>query len=136
MPRRLKPPLLHQDVEHLAVLIHCPPQIMPYLVDRDEHFIQMPLITWPETPATEGIRIRLAKLAAPLADRFVRHEDTTDEQELFDVAMAEREAEREPDRVANDLAWESMMFVGIGGGRGRHSSSISSHGCEKSALLP
>jgi hypothetical protein len=40
----LIPPPLYQNVEHDAVLIHGPPQIMPFLVDRDEHFIQMPLI--------------------------------------------------------------------------------------------
>jgi hypothetical protein len=98
----LIPPPLHQDVEHLAVLI------------------QVPFVAWSRPAPPQGIGIGLAKLAAPLADRFIRYEDTTDAQELFDVAMAEREAEIEPDRVANDLAWESMILVGISGGRGRH----------------
>src|SRR5262245_52279219 len=55
-------PPLHQDVELYAVLIHRPPQIMPFLVDRNEHFIQVPLIPRPGTPATEGIGIGLAEL--------------------------------------------------------------------------
>jgi len=75
----------------------------------------------------------LPELPAPLADGFVRYEDTTDEQEFFHVAVTEREAKIQPDGVADDLPREPMMFIEIGGGRGRHSSSISGHGCEKSA---
>jgi hypothetical protein len=107
-------PPLHQDVELYAILIHCPPQIMPFLIDRAEHFIQMPRIPWPGTPVTKGMRIGLAELATPRADGFVGHDHATDEQELFPITVAEREAEIPPDRVADDLSWEPMMFVGVG----------------------
>jgi hypothetical protein len=102
--RLLVAPPLHEDVEHYAVLIHRPPQRVPFLVDRDEHFVQMPLVTRPGTPATALIRILLPELPAPLAHGFVRHEDPTDEQQLFHIAVAEREAEIEPDSVANNLS--------------------------------
>ena len=36
--------LLHQNVQHNAVLIHCPPQIMQYTLDTDEHLIEMPVL--------------------------------------------------------------------------------------------
>jgi hypothetical protein len=37
--RVLVPSALHEDIEDSAVLIHGPPQIMAFLVDRDEHLI-------------------------------------------------------------------------------------------------
>ncbi len=46
----LVPSPLHQDVEHYAVLIHRPPQIVPLLVDRDEYFIQVPFVAWSGAP--------------------------------------------------------------------------------------
>jgi hypothetical protein len=95
--RLLVPPSLHQDIEYHAILIHGPPQIVALFVDGDEHLIQMPFITRARTAPPQGIRIRLAKLATPLADRFVRHDDPPDKQELFDVAMAEGETEIPPD---------------------------------------
>jgi hypothetical protein len=30
---------LHQDIEHMAVLIDRPPQIMPFTMDREEHLV-------------------------------------------------------------------------------------------------
>jgi hypothetical protein len=44
--RRLLVPLaLHEDVEPVAVLIDCPPQIVPFAVDAEKDFIEVPLIT-------------------------------------------------------------------------------------------
>jgi hypothetical protein len=110
------PSPLHQDIELHAVLIHRPPEVGPYLVDRDEHSVQMPLVTGPGTPATEVMRILLTKLATPCANRFVRDHHTTDEQELFHVAVVEREAEIQPDRVADDLTRAPVVLIGIGRG--------------------
>ena len=110
----LVPSPLHQDVEHHAVLVHRPPQIVPLLVNRDEYFIQVLLITRPGTPPTQLIGVLLAKLTTPFANSFVRDGYTTDEQDLFHIAVAERKAEIEPDGVANDLSGEAMMFVRIG----------------------
>jgi hypothetical protein len=47
----LVPPPLHQDIEHDAVLIHSAPQIMALTVEREKHFIQMPLLSKPRPPA-------------------------------------------------------------------------------------
>jgi hypothetical protein len=37
--RLLIAPTLHEDIEDSTVLIHGPPQILTFLVDRDEHLI-------------------------------------------------------------------------------------------------
>jgi hypothetical protein len=44
-------------MEYVAVLIHCPPQIMTLLIDCDEHFIQMPLVARPEAATAQRIGI-------------------------------------------------------------------------------
>jgi hypothetical protein len=36
--------VLDQDVQHLAILIHCAPEIMEAAVDLEEHFVEMPYI--------------------------------------------------------------------------------------------
>ena len=43
---------LHQDVERVSVLIHCPPEIMVLAVHGEHHLIQMPgvpALRWPAT---------------------------------------------------------------------------------------
>jgi hypothetical protein len=44
-------PTLHQDVEHGAVLVDRPPQIVLFAADAEEHFIQMPFVAWPRGAA-------------------------------------------------------------------------------------
>src|SRR5215831_10126128 len=62
------PTALDENVEDITVLIHRPPEIMPLLVDRDEHLVQMPFIARPGAPVTQLIGVCLAKLPTPLAD--------------------------------------------------------------------
>jgi hypothetical protein len=52
----------------------------------------------------------LAELATPLADGFVCDDDPTDEQQLFDIALAETEAEIQPDSMADDLGRETVFL--------------------------
>ena len=37
-------PALDQDVQDVAILIHCAPEIMEAAVDLEEHFVEMPYI--------------------------------------------------------------------------------------------
>jgi hypothetical protein len=65
------PPPRHQDVEHIAVLIHRTPEGVALTIDGQKHLSQMPRVAWPWAPATELIRVLLAELPTPLADGFV-----------------------------------------------------------------
>ena len=47
------PPVLHQNVEHNAVLIHCAPQIVQHAPDADEHLIEVPGVSWPRTSSAQ-----------------------------------------------------------------------------------
>jgi len=40
----LVPPALHQDIEHLALLIHRPPEVVAFAMNGQKHLIQMPLV--------------------------------------------------------------------------------------------
>jgi hypothetical protein len=59
----------------MAVLVDGPPQIVTFAIDRKKYLVEVPLITWPRTPATKLIGIGLAEFATPLVDGFVGHCD-------------------------------------------------------------
>jgi hypothetical protein len=47
----------------------------------------------------------------PTSDRFVGDVDTALGQQFFDVSEAQRETTIEPDRVLDDLGWETVASV-------------------------
>jgi len=109
----LVPTTLDKNIQDVAVLIDRPPPGVPFTIERQKHLSQMPCVARPGTPTPELIHVLLATFAAPLADRFVGDDDRTDEQQFFHIAVAEREAEREPARVADDLTRKPVMFAEI-----------------------
>ena len=119
----------------MAILIDGPPQIVPFAVDREKHLVQVPFVARSGTPATELIGIRLPELPAPLPDGFIRHDDPTGEQEFFHIAVAEAEAEIEPDAMADDLSRETMVCVRVGWCGGVHNSPKTVYWYEERAFL-
>jgi hypothetical protein len=105
---------LHQDIEHVAVLIDRPPHIMAFLVDREKHLAQMPLVAWSRTMAAQLIGIGLPNFPTPIPHRLVRQDDAALGHEPFDIPIAKAQTEVEPHTVADELGWEAMMLVGIG----------------------
>jgi hypothetical protein len=84
----------------------------------------VPLIARLGTSTAQLIGILLAKLAAPLADRFIRHDDPTSEQEVFHVMIAKTEAEVQPDTMADDFNEKTMMLVMLSEGWCIHETNI------------
>ena len=84
---------------------------MPRAVDREEHFVQVPLVAWSGMPAPELIGIDLPELQARLPNGFIGHDNPTGEQELFHIAVAQTEAKVEPDAMTDDLGCEAVVFV-------------------------
>jgi hypothetical protein len=97
---------------------------VPFIIDRQKHLVQMPLVPGARPAATELVGIALPELSTPLSDGLVRHDNTAFKQEFLDVTVREAKAVVEPDRVADDLAREAVAFVGIGRRSGWHGSSI------------
>jgi hypothetical protein len=112
---RLVPPALYEDIEHVAILVDRPPQIMALSVNGEEDFIQMPFVPRSGLSATSRMRIGLAKLAAPVPHGFVRQGDATCRPQLLDIAIAEGKAVVQPHAVADDLRRESVTLVWIAG---------------------
>src|SRR5215467_6555666 len=109
--RLLIPPALHEDVQHVIVLVDRAPGVMALPVDGQEHLIQVPLVPWLGASVLQLIRVVLPKLQTPLADGLMGHVDATLAQDLLYVAVAQREAIIEPDTMADDLAGEAMVLV-------------------------
>src|SRR4051794_6631310 len=114
--RPLVPPALDEDVEHGAVLVDGPPQPVLLAGDPDLDLVQVPLVAGPRQPAADLVRERLAELERPLPHGLVADGDAAGGQQLLDHPQAEREAEVEPDRVADDLGREAVAGVGRSGG--------------------
>jgi hypothetical protein len=89
----LVPAALDQDIEHAPVLVHGSPQVVLDAIDPNEHFIQVPFVAraWPTT--AQRIRVGLAELPGPPRDRLVRDDHAALGQQLFNIAVAEGEAE-------------------------------------------
>jgi hypothetical protein len=84
----LIPPTLHQDIQHVPVLINGPPQLVLFSIDGEEDLIEMPLVTGLCPRSAQLVRVVLAKCVAPLPDRLIREDDGARCQQFFRVAIA------------------------------------------------
>jgi hypothetical protein len=76
----LVPPAPHQDIQHISLLIDCPPQVVRLALNRQTHSIEVPLVPRSGTAAPELIGILLTKFAAPLTNGLIGHGYTTFQQ--------------------------------------------------------
>src|SRR4051794_20007135 len=110
--RPLVAPALDQHVEHGALPVDCPPQPVLLAGDPDLDLVRVPLVARTGQPAADLVREALAELAGPLPHGLVADRDAAGGQQLLDHAQAQREAEVEPDGVADDLRREPVTGVG------------------------
>src|SRR3954464_473420 len=100
-----------------------PPQPVLLAGDPDLDLVQVPLIAGTGQPPADLVREALAELEAPLPHGLGADVDAAGGQQLLDHPQAEREAEVEPDRVADDLRREPVAGVG-GRDRLRHARPV------------
>jgi hypothetical protein len=112
-------PLLHEDVEHDAVLIDCPPQPVLPPTDLQLQLVHMPLVSWSRPAPTKLLSVGRAELPTPQANRLVADADAALSQQLLHVTMAQVEPVVQPDGVADDLHGKAMAAVqgGVDGHR-------------------
>jgi len=60
--------------------------------NRQEHLIQVPLVSRSGTATPELMGIRLTKFAAPLPHHLIGHGHPTFQQKLFDIPEAQAES--------------------------------------------
>lgn len=104
-------PTLHQDIEHMTVLIDCTPEIVVLALDCEDHLVEMPFVPALRLTPAKFIGIALAELHRPLADRLVRDDDATACHQLFYVAKTQREPEVKPDDMPDDFCWVAEAAV-------------------------
>jgi hypothetical protein len=109
-------PLLNQNVEQDADLIHRAPEIVLHALDSDEDLIEVPLVPGPWPAMAQAAGKRLAKFLAPAPHGLIGDYDAPLGQKQFDVPQAEAEHVIQPDCVANDLRGEAMAVAWVGGG--------------------
>ncbi len=80
---------LDEDVQHVALLIYCPPQVMNAPVNRGEDFIEVPPVTGAGTATAQVVGVSLTELQAPSADRLVSESDAAHAHHFFDVAVTQ-----------------------------------------------
>ena len=105
------PMRLHEDVQDVTVLVYCAPQILLATLDRDEHLVEMPSVSHPTAPAPQLPGVDRTEPLAPLPNRLVGDRYASLREEIFSIAEAEAESIVEPNRVADDVRWESISVI-------------------------
>ena len=71
----------------------------------------MPSIAWPRPTLAQPSRNRRAELQHPTPHRFIGDVELALGEQFLHVAVAQREAEIEPDRVLDDLGRKTMAAI-------------------------
>src|SRR5215469_2902512 len=83
----------------------------------------MPFVANSRQASTDPVSELLAKFARPLPHRFVADDDAAGRQQLLNHAQPEREAEIQPDGVADDLGGEPITSI-AGASRCHHPTRL------------
>jgi hypothetical protein len=102
---------LVEHVENLALVIHGTPQIQPLVGDEHHHLVQMAAIARPRPTLAESSRDRGTELQHPSLHCFVEDVEPSFGRRFLDIAVAQGEAEIEPNRLLDDLAREAIAAV-------------------------
>jgi hypothetical protein len=85
--------------------------VHPHIGDPDNHFVQMPSIVRARTAPPQLSRNRRAELQHPTPHRFIGDVEPALGEQFLHVAVAQREAEMESDRVLDDLGRKTMAAI-------------------------
>src|SRR5262249_8657893 len=90
---------LNQHIEDLTLMIDGAPQVHPLASDSDHHLVQMPSLARAAAALPQFARDHRAELQNPAPHCLVGDIEATLRQEILHVAVAQCEAEIEPNRV-------------------------------------
>ena len=82
-------------------------------IDLYEDYIDVESVTVASMFSLQSSSVYSSEFDAPEADRFAADSDTAFSEKIFDISVAEIEAEVQPDGVADDIGRESMALVCI-----------------------
>jgi hypothetical protein len=103
---------LNQNIENIAVLIHCAPQVSSLTSNcGDVNFIQIPCVAKSSSTFLDRSSIGWTEFVAPAADWFVGNNNSTFRQKILNIAKAETESVIKPDRMADDFGRKTISSV-------------------------
>src|ERR1700732_3807061 len=103
---------LDQDLEDLALVVDGTPQIHVLARDPDDHFVEMPAITRSRTAPPQSSSDRRSEFEHPTANALVGDVEPTLGKQFLNIAIAQGEAQVEPDRVLNHGRRETVPAIG------------------------
>src|SRR4029077_11280489 len=110
--RRAVSTTLDQDLEDLALVVDGTPQIHVLARDPHDHFVEMPAIARSRTAPSQTSSDRRSEFEHPTANALVGDVETALGKQLFDIAIAQREAKVQPHSVLDDDRRKTMPAIG------------------------
>jgi hypothetical protein len=111
---RCVPPLVHEPLQPVALLIHRAPPGMALPRELAEAFVKRPRGARPGPSRPAPMGLGWPTLTAPLPAGFVGDRDALGKPPLVSSALAEAAPTIPPARVADDLGWEARRRVRVG----------------------
>ena len=93
------------------MLIDGAPEPMPLAPDRDDNFVQMPFVATRRGPAAYAVGIVPAEFLRPVANCFMAYFNATCREHLLNHPKAQREAEIQPDRIADHFGGMTVATI-------------------------
>src|SRR5436190_4340662 len=93
---------LNQDLEDLTLMINRAPQVHMPASDPDDHFVEMPAITWSRTAPSQSPGDRRSEFEHPTANALVGNVEPALGKQLLNIAIAQAEPEVQPDMLDDD----------------------------------
>ncbi len=109
--RPLVSALLNQDVENFAFAINGSLQVHLLAADIHEHFVDVPKIKDCRTAVAYPASIGLSEFQHPQTNRLVADIDSSFREEVFDITVAHRETEIEPNGLPDYVGVEAVSPV-------------------------
>jgi hypothetical protein len=103
--------LLNEDVDHIPILVHSPPEIVPLTLHVHEELVQVPDVSLMSSPTPEVPRVVESELPTPLTYGFVRDDDSPLCQEVLNITETQTESVIQPNRVTDDLGRKPVSAV-------------------------
>ena len=118
----LVPSFRHQNVENIAVLIDYAPETELLSLNLHENLVHIPGIAQSTLLLSEPSSELRPELQTPEADGFVRNNDATLGQQIFDIPKAEREPMVQPHGVTDNFRRKAVPLV-----TGFHARIVADH---------
>ena len=102
---------LDTNVENLPFVVDGTPETHSLAGDPHHHLVQMPAVARPRATLSQPPSDRGTELQHPSPHRFIGDVEPSCGQQFLDIAVAQGEAEIEPNRVLDDLPREAIAAV-------------------------